>query len=107
MKIHSVFTARVFEVVLSIPYGHVTTYGAVAAMAFSPRAARAVGQALRSAQWEPDAIPWHRVINAKGGISFRGDIARATLQRQRLVEEGVLFDARGLIDLTRFAWWGD
>ena len=107
MKMRTVFTARVFEVVRAIPYGRVTTYGAVAAMAHSPRAARAVGQALRSGQWGPDTIPWHRVINAKGGISCRGDIARATLQRQRLVGEGVLFDARGLIDLTRFAWWGD
>jgi len=107
MKPASDFTERVYDVVRQIPYARVTTYSGVATLVYSPRAARAVGQALRAGKWGPDEVPWHRVINAQGRISFRGDTVRATLQRQLLAAEGIEFDAEDVVDLTRYAWWGD
>jgi len=63
--------------------------------------ARTVGWALRALPAGSD-VPWHRVVNAKGGISLH-DGAR---QRQLLEAEGVEFDDTGKIDLARFGWRG-
>ena len=92
------FYGRVYEVVRTVPAGFVTTYGDVATVLGSPRVARHVGYAL-AAQGAPD-VPWHRVINAQGAISFRGDEVRATLQRKRLAAEGVVFNAAGKVELA-------
>jgi len=96
---------RIYATVDAIPRGTVATYGQVADEAGLPRRARLVGRALR----ELDAgsrIPWHRVLGASGRISPRGSPATERLQRARLEEEGVAFDARGRVDLRRFGWDG-
>ena len=49
-------------------------------------------------------VPWHRVVNVKGGISPRGDGDSHNEQYDRLALEGVAFDALGRIDLSRFEW---
>lgn len=51
-----------------------------------------------------EPVPWHRVINAQGAISDRGDFGRAQDQRQMLEAEGVEFNDRGRIDLARFRY---
>lgn len=83
------FHRRVYARVKEVPPGFVTTYGDVAAALGSPRVARHVGWAL--AALEDPSVPWHRVINAKGRISFRGDTGRGALQRALLEEEGIVF----------------
>jgi methylated-DNA-protein-cysteine methyltransferase-like protein len=94
---------RIYAVIERIPPGRVATYGQIAALAGLPRQARRVGYALRV---QPDGVslPWHRVINAQGGISDRGAGWEAGYQRHLLEEEGVTFDARGRVDLDRFGW---
>ena len=90
-----------------IPRGKVVTYGQVAAILGHPRAARAVGHALR--MLPPvlsHAVPWQRVINAAGGISCRGDVERPDLQRALLEAEGVRFNRSGKVDLRRVRWNG-
>src|SRR5262245_154669 len=62
--------ARIYAVVRRIPKGRVATYGQVAALAGYPGHARQVGYAL-SALPSGTALPWHRVINARGEISLR------------------------------------
>ena len=94
------FHSRVFAVVCRVPFGQVTTYGDVATLLGSPRVARHVGFAL--AALSDPAVPWHRVINAQGRISHRGDLVRAENQRRRLEAEGVVFDAAGRVELRRF-----
>jgi methylated-DNA-protein-cysteine methyltransferase-like protein len=96
------FHERVYAVVRSVPAGRVTTYGDVAAVLGTPRVARHVGWALAALRDED--VPWHRVINARGTISFRGDTPRAVIQRARLEAEGVPFDPRGRVDLKRYRW---
>jgi methylated-DNA-[protein]-cysteine S-methyltransferase len=79
------FTARVLGVVRRIPPGSVLTYGQVAARAGRPRAARAVGNIMRTCT-RPD-VPCHRVIGANGALGGYG--GRETLKRALLVAEGV------------------
>ena len=94
---------RVYGVVRRVEAGSVTTYGDVASVLGSPRVARHVGWAL-AALPEGTDVPWHRVINARGTISFRGDTPRGILQRALLEAEGVRFDERGRVDLKRLRW---
>lgn len=95
------FHARVYARVKQVPPGHVTTYGDVAAALGSPRVARHVGWALAALM--DDETPWHRVVNAKGRISFRGDTGRGGLQRSLLEEEGITFRGE-IIDLKAHRW---
>jgi len=93
----------IYAVVACIPLGRVATYGQIALLAGLPGRARMVGQAL-SALAE-NGIPWHRVINARGEISSRGDgDPGADLQRLRLESEGVIFDRHSRISLQHYQW---
>ena len=91
-------------VIRRIPKGWVATYGQVAAMAGMPRRARLVGRVLQ--RLDPATkIPWHRVVNAKGEVSYSlsrngGDI----LQRRLLEKEGIKFDDSNRLDLERCRW---
>lgn len=98
----SPFTRRVIELIASIPRGNVATYGGIAAMAGSPRAARQVVRVLHSSS-RKEGLPWHRVINREGRISLP-DMRGGDEQRERLEAEGVVFAPNGRIDLDRFLW---
>lgn len=93
---------KIWDVVRSIPKGRVATYGQVAAAAGLRKHARMAGYAL----WNLPAgsrIPWHRVINAQGKVSFAPRSAPWREQRKRLQAEGVVFLA-GRVNLARFGW---
>lgn len=94
----------VWQVVGGIPRGHVLTYGEVARLAGMSRAARRVSQALRRAP-RGLKLPWHRVVNAQGKISFPADSSGYQEQKDRLEREGVVF-LKGKIDLDRFGYQG-
>ena len=89
---------RIWQVVALIPSGKVATYGDIARQAGLPGAARRVGRALKYLP-KGTAIPWHRVINAQGRISFPDDSASKYTQRERLEAEGLVFKPNGSIDL--------
>jgi len=97
--------ARIYAAVRRIPRGRVATYGQIAALAGIPRHARQVGYAL--AALRDDAVPWQRVINAKGEVSPRAEPGWEALQRKLLEREGVTFDAAGRVSLARFGWQGE
>ena len=90
----------VYAIVRHVPRGKVVTYGQVAALAGAPRAARAVGQAMRHC---PPGVPWHRVVNGSGRVSRRPSVEGMMTQRLLLSGEGVRF-TRGRIDLDRYRW---
>ncbi len=98
------FNDRVYRLVRKVPPGHVATYGHIATLLGSPRVARHVGFAMAACLHARKPVPWHRIINAQGRISHRGDVARAQEQRERLEAEGVVFDDKGRVDLRRFRW---
>jgi methylated-DNA-protein-cysteine methyltransferase related protein len=98
----SVFTRKVRDAVRAVPRGRVATYGQIAALAGRYGAARGVAWVLHSSA-EAERLPWHRVINAKGGISLKPGKG-FEIQRRKLEAEGVSVDRRGLVDLKRFQW---
>jgi methylated-DNA-protein-cysteine methyltransferase-like protein len=95
---------NVWQVVADIPAGHVLTYGEVARLSGMPRYARRVSQAMR---WAPRSmnLPWHRVINAQGQISFPKESSGYERQKALLEDEGVVF-VKGRVDLERFGYRG-
>ncbi len=98
----SVFDRAVYRVVRQIPRGQVVTYGQLAALVGYPRAARAVGYAMKRC---PHDIPWQRVVNARGGISLRRNVSGMMTQRVLLEQEGIGF-RQGRVDLARLRWMG-
>jgi len=93
-------------VIRQIPKGWVATYGQVAARAGLPRRARLVGHVLQRLDGGTD-VPWQRVVNANGEVSYSpsrngGDV----LQRRLLEQEGIAFDDSGRFDLERVRWLG-
>ncbi|HXQ24381.1 MAG TPA: MGMT family protein [Candidatus Acidoferrales bacterium] len=86
-----------------IPRGRVATYGQIAQMVGLGGLARQVGYALNALPART-AVPWHRVINARGQISLRRVIGAEIEQRIRLEAEGVRFNAAGRVSLADFGW---
>lgn len=94
---------QVYALLASVPPGRVVTYGQIAQALGMPRGARVVGWALRAC---PQGLPWHRVVNARGGVSTAGGPESVPLQRALLEEEGVEFGLAGTLDLARYRWDG-
>ena len=96
--------AAICAVIDRIPKGWVATYGQVAAMAGLPRRARLVGHVLQHLD-PASRIPWHRVVNARGEVSYSASRNGSdALQRRLLEKEGVAFDSADRLDLERFRW---
>lgn len=94
--------SNILAAVKRIPRGRVSTYGGVADLAGLPGRARLVGRVLSQTP-SSTRLPWHRVVNAGGRISFPVGTDAHVLQRRRLEAEGVVF-AGARIDLRRFGW---
>ncbi|PIC77375.1 DNA methyltransferase [Sporosarcina sp. P19] len=101
------FTEQAVAIIQAIPPGRVMTYGQVAAEAGNPRGARQISRILHSmsAKYE---LPWHRIINAQGGISTPENAeGKGETQRERLLAEGVQFNANGRVPLDTYRWHPD
>lgn len=106
------FFKTVWLIVRQIPRGRVSTYGQIASMippdeGHSPDehrrlSPRWVGSALRATPDQP--IPWQRVINSQGKVSLKG--ATGDTQRRKLEDEGIVFDAKGKVNLAEQGWQG-
>jgi methylated-DNA-protein-cysteine methyltransferase-like protein len=94
---------QIYDIVRRIPRGRVATYGQVAALAGLPGHARQVGYALHALP-ESSTLPWHRVVNARGGISSRAVPGGELVQRQLLAREGIQLNAKGQVPLARVRW---
>ena len=93
----------IYNLVRRIPEGRVATYGQIARLAGAPRRARQVGYVL-AALPDQSAVPWHRVVNAKGKISPRSEPGYEEYQRILMENEGIVFDKEGCISLARYQW---
>jgi methylated-DNA-protein-cysteine methyltransferase-like protein len=91
---------RVWRLVRRIPRGKVATYGQLSKLIDGRLTPVGVGWAIRAAGER--SIPWHRVVNGRGGIST--DKEHPGLQRALLEAERVRFGRDGCIDLTRYGW---
>ena len=97
---------RIYDMVRRIPPGKVTTYGRIAELV-GGCTARMVGYAMAALKRStvPD-VPWQRVINTRGKVSVHGDGFGNAIQRMKLEEEGVEFNAKDRIDFNRYGWPG-
>ncbi len=86
----------------SVQSGKVITYGELARLAGLPGSARMVGKVLSNLP-EDTALPWHRVINARGRISLPEDSTEYQEQRRRLEAEGIAFTNK-TISLRRYGY---
>lgn len=91
------FQARVLSAVRRIPPGRVATYGDVARAAGAPRAARAVGNIMRTSRMP--GLPYHRVIAAGGRLGGYG--GNEALKRALLAAEGVQVSGKRIRDFDR------
>lgn len=96
------FTEKAIEVIKNIPEGKVMTYGQIASLSGSPRAARQVVRILHSMS-KKHRLPWHRVINSKGEIGIQDT---ESLQEQIffLEGEGVEIQNNRRIDLEKYQY---
>jgi O-6-methylguanine DNA methyltransferase len=97
------FASRVLHILRRIPAGRVMTYGDVARLAGRPRAARAVGNVLRTAA-EP-GLPYHRVIAAGGRLGGFGRSPQ--LKAALLAAEGHVIRRGRILEFEEKRWQGD
>jgi methylated-DNA-protein-cysteine methyltransferase-like protein len=97
---------QIYALVAQIPPGQVATYGQIAKLLGLPHHARQIGYALFRVA--PDSeIPWHRVVNGQGEISYAPQRqGNDHLQRWRLEAEGIEFNPAGKINLGQYRWPG-
>lgn len=92
----------VFLIVRAIPRGRVATYDQVARLAGIPSGARAVRQALKHLPVNT-CLPWHRVVNGQGELTFEPRSQSYNRQVRRLGSEGVEVMS-GKVSLQKFQW---
>ena len=97
------FFEAVYQVARQIPYGRVTSYGAIARHLGAARSARMVGWAMNGATTRED-IPAHRVVNRNGLLTGKHHFGGSTLMQQLLENEGVEVRNDQVVDFARHFW---
>ena len=92
---------NVYAILKTIPAGNVMTYGQVAERLGNKNLARTVGNILHDNP-DPENIPCHRVVNAKGKVAEHYAFGGADAQRAKLEAEGIVFEQNGRIDLKKY-----
>lgn len=93
---------RIWQVVSQIPKGKVASYGQVARLAELPGYARYVGFVMKNLP-RGSKLPWHRVVNSRGTLSFDPDSTQYRRQKDLLEAEGIVF-IKGRFSLNRYGW---
>lgn len=97
------FKENVIQIVKSIPFGKVTTYGTIAALAGIPRGGRLVGGMLH---YQGEELAWHRVVNRHGFISTKCLDHPKQLQKVLLEQEGIEVSKDFMVNLEKYGWFG-
>jgi methylated-DNA-protein-cysteine methyltransferase-like protein len=97
------FFERVYEIARQIPYGRVTSYGAIAKALGAARSARMVGWAMNASHAMED-VPAHRVVNRKGLLTGKFHFEGTNLMQQLLENEGIKIENNQIVDLEKYFW---
>jgi methylated-DNA-protein-cysteine methyltransferase-like protein len=97
------FFSRVYEVVRQIPYGRVTSYGAIAKHIGAAGSARMVGWAMNASHNAPD-VPAHRVVNRKGLLTGKHHFDGTNLMQQLLESEGITVIDNQIQEFEKHFW---
>ncbi|WP_428224090.1 MGMT family protein [Flavobacterium sp.] len=97
------FFERVYEIARQIPYGRVTSYGAIAKALGTARSARMVGWAMNACHGRAD-VPAHRVVNRKGILTGKHHFEGTNLMQQLLESEGITIVDNQIINFESHFW---
>lgn len=98
------FFQRVYKVVLQVPSGRVTTYGAIARYLGSPGAARMVGWAMNQSHQHTEFIPAHRVVNRHGLLTGKHHFDGSQLMQEMLENEGAIIEDNRILNMSEMFW---
>ena len=98
------FFEKTYDVVKQIPYGRVTSYGAVAAFLGSRGSARMVGWAMNSSKNLPENIPAHRVVNSSGLLTGKQHFGGGNIMVELLESEGVIIENDKISNFMDVFW---
>ncbi|MDP3353437.1 MAG: MGMT family protein [Flavobacteriaceae bacterium] len=97
------FFEKVYVVARKIPYGRITSYGAIAEYLGAKKSARMVGWAMNASHRKED-IPAHRVVNRKGLLTGKHHFEGTNLMQQLLENEGVQIKENQIINFEELFW---
>ena len=98
------FFEKVYEVTRLVPYGRVTSYGAIARFLGSGQSARMVGWALNSCHTKSDFVPAHRVVNRNGLLTGKHHFGNSSTMQQLLENEGIIIEDDMIINFHEKFW---
>lgn len=98
------FFEQVYEVTRLIPYGRVTSYGAIARYLGSAQSSRMVGWALNSTKTLPSCVPAHRVVNRQGLLTGKIHFPGSNTMQELLESEGVVIEDNRVKDFEKIFW---
>lgn len=104
MTTNDSFFEKVYEVARLIPYGRVTSYGAIAKYLGTARSARMVGWAMNQSHKTNPPVPAHRVINRNGLLTGKNHFGTPTLMKQLLENEGITVIDNQVQDFEKVFW---
>lgn len=103
-KGNSDFFSLVYEVTKLIPYGRVTSYGAIGRYLGTGKSARMVGWALNSSHHKNEYIPAHRVVNSKGLLTGKNHFGNSSTMQQLLENEGIIVENDKIVNFNERFW---
>lgn len=98
------FFDKVYEVALQIPFGRVTSYGAIAKYIGSPQAGRMVGWAMNKCSSHESLVPAHRVVNRNGMLTGKVHFGDPNLMQQLLENENIKVLNDQIVDFNKVFW---
>ena len=93
----------IYQLVCLVPYGRVTTYGAIARYFGSAKSARMVGWAMNACHRCAMPVPAHRVVNSHGVLTGKSHFGNDNMQ-QKLEAEGIQVNNNQVVDFERLFW---
>ena len=98
------FFDNVYKITRLIPYGRVTSYGAIATYLGAARSARMVGWAMNNSHNQKEEVPAHRVVNRKGLLTGKHHFDGTNLMQQLLESEGIVVVDNQIQDFQNVFW---
>lgn len=104
MKKSENFYDKVYKTARLVPFGRVTSYGAIAAYLGAARSARMVGWAMNNSHNQTEEVPAHRVVNRKGLLTGKHHFNGTNLMQQLLENEGIVVVENQIQDFEKVFW---
>lgn len=98
------FFNQVYDVARQIPFGRVTSYGAIAKYLGTAQSARVVGWAMNDSHYQNEYVPAHRLVNRNGLLTGKHHFGNSNTMKQLLENEGVKIENNIIVDFEKHFW---